>query len=623
MRFPDADAPQDPVAGPSSVGLDHPVVTNGAGSSSSHTNGFTNGAVKSNGHSKQSSASAAGRTVPRVVLPGTSLYPDEPDLDREEFMRLVIQSLRDVGYHESAATLEAESGYAMESPQVAEFRQYISEGQWAKAENVLGVLGVGLHDPEHLPDAKFLINEQKYLELLEAQRTTDAVYVLRNEIAPLGVDTEKLNQLSSLIMCAKPSELRDRAQWDGAAGNSRRILLDNLHRYIHPSIMVPPRRFATLLHQAHEYQRQQCIYHNTPSTSSGYSLFADHQCDKTTFPRITTTILEVHTNEVWVLEWSRSGNLLASSSADKMVIIWGQRPATDSSSMVEWEKRHSLLHPYGVISMAWSLDDSVLVTGSENHIKMWNTKTGVCVRTLEEHSEPVTSLIWLPDNSGFFSAGLDLKIISWSIDGSRKEVWAIAPVRIASMVLTPDCTRFVVIGLRERSPLEGRPEGETGAGSTTSAPPPKDEHRMLVYDLDSKRIESSLPFEGELTSLSVSRDSHCALVNSSPDDIQLWDLHASRLVRRYTGQRQSTDIIRSCFGGIENNFIVSGSEDGNVYIWHRDTGVLLEVLEGHGAGSVNCVAWNPRNDRMFASCSDDHSIRIWESADVLDGPVRR
>jgi hypothetical protein len=43
---------------------------------------------------------------------------------------------------QSAAALEAESGYSMESSEVAQFKQYILDGLWSKAEASLTRLGL-------------------------------------------------------------------------------------------------------------------------------------------------------------------------------------------------------------------------------------------------------------------------------------------------------------------------------------------------------------------------------------------------------------------------------------------------------------------------------------------------
>ena len=96
------------------------------------------------------------------------------------------------------------------------------------------------------------------------------------------------------------------------------VMLD----YIPSAIMIPQRRFSTLLHQARLYQRQRCVYHNLPMNSSSFSLYSDHRCNKSDFPRITTTILEVHKDEVWNIKWSHDGAYLASASKDKSAIIW-------------------------------------------------------------------------------------------------------------------------------------------------------------------------------------------------------------------------------------------------------------------------------------------------------------
>lgn len=136
--------------------------------------------------------------------------------DREEVTRLLIQGLGDLGYHNSASRLSQESGYEVESPAVAAFRNAILQGQWPEAEALLfgvdseadgGGVSISNGYSHHIeglrlavdadPDSmRFSIREQKYLELLEKKETTTAIMVLRHELQPLRQDISRLDHLS-------------------------------------------------------------------------------------------------------------------------------------------------------------------------------------------------------------------------------------------------------------------------------------------------------------------------------------------------------------------------------------------------------------------------------------------
>ena len=207
--------------------------------------------------------------------------------------------------------------------------------------------------------------------------------------------------------------------------------------------------------------------------------------------------------------------------------------------------------------------------------------------------DSVTSCAWLPDSERFVSGSIDKHIYMWHLDGRCIRHWKGS--RINDLAISRSGKWMV---------------------STSN------EKKFHLYDLV-KDTEIAVQEQESIISLCLSKHSDMLLVNLQNQKIHLWDLNdffasngaislPTEPVRRYRGQheKQGRYVIRSCFGGSNETFVVSGSEDSQVYIWHQQKGDLLKVLSGH-SGTVNAVTWNPADPCTFASASDDHSIRIW------------
>ncbi|KAJ3021612.1 hypothetical protein HKX48_008181 [Thoreauomyces humboldtii] len=144
---------------------------------------------------------------------------------QDELVRLMVQSLQGMGLRESADALQSESGLSLESPVVSAFREGVLSGDWDKVMRALPSLDINSRD---IQIVRFMLLEQRYLEALEAGTMAVALEVLRQDLSPMEMNTKRIHQLASFMMCADAATLRSRAGWDGAQGISRTELLQKL-----------------------------------------------------------------------------------------------------------------------------------------------------------------------------------------------------------------------------------------------------------------------------------------------------------------------------------------------------------------------------------------------------------
>jgi len=539
--------------------------------------------------------------------------------ERRELILVLLQTLSSLGLQSAKEKLEQESGIILEIEPVKKLHRAMLSGEWDDVPRLFDQLG-----SEATPVARgfrLLAGEQKYTEELSRGDHSAALKTLREDLAPAAWDAAseaRVHRLALLFLSPKEKlvwpALRDRRVkrslgdeetilWRGPDGlqAARVAVWEQVQSLLPPSLVVPPHRLADLLTQALRYQEMHCLYHtdgqlqtrghttahhahaqgpalDARTPLSQFSLLHDHSCTQTSLPTKCVCRLEKHFDEVWFVSVSNSGKHIASSSKDKTLIVWDAEPPCGVAAVL-------IGHSEACSYLAWSPDDSYLASGSNDRtVRLWSPPSAQCVRVFAKHVESVTSVCWM-DDEHFLSAGFDKVIYLWHVTGTEVHRW-VFPSRIQDTGVTGG--RWLLVVNADRN--------------------------IKVIDLQTRKDVFALPESDPVTSICASRLSNQVLVNISAQApvIRLWDLQERRVRQRYFGHLQGRFVVRSAFGGPQEQFVVSGSEDSQVYIWHRHFGSLLEVVGGH-ASTVNCVCWPHLGAgcRFLLSASDDHTLRVW------------
>ncbi|KAK1938397.1 WD domain, G-beta repeat containing protein [Babesia divergens] len=523
---------------------------------------------------------------------------------KSQLLRIVMQLLLDMGYSETVDTLQKESGCIYQCPRITRLEEVIRSGNMKEARCHLSQLKI----PSDIRMAcVFLCSQQSFAAALHRNDTKRALEILRDDLSPSAFDedTQRRVQLCASLLGYPSVEhaLKTELHWE--AESSLRNLWTYIQHLISPKLCLPPNRLLALLHQALELQELYCTNHCDPGTPGAVpSLYEDHHCEGANVPARCIARIDGHVDEVWDIALSPNEKYLATAGMDKCILLWHATSPFDR--IHTWEG-----HASTVIAVNWSYDSTLCASlSSAGCILLWTPGQSTPLARIETDVVTHMFLQWIPGRWSLLT-GADVQLILYDVH--KLDLDANTP--------TTDCqaegeasdhpqyrikvANTLSVELRIRS-LTVNKDGTIALFSTPDC---------MLHVMDLRNFTELPPIKesAAITMLTCSSLHNQVLVSVAGQhpSLRLWDLDERRLIQTYHGHREERYILKSAMGGPGECYVVSGSEDSQIYIWNKLLGTLISVIGAHSS-TVNAVAWSTTPNAPLFSASDDGQIAVWE-----------
>ncbi|XP_072761358.1 DDB1- and CUL4-associated factor 8 [Anoplolepis gracilipes] len=306
--------------------------------------------------------------------------------------------------------------------------------------------------------------------------------------------------------------------------------------------------------------------------------------------------LNEHQGCVNALNFNEKGNLLASASDDLAVVIW------------DWatgKKRHWFMsgHTRNMFQAKWlplDMEYLMVTCARDGQVRLLDLEHNTSQR-LAAHRGPSHKLAVHPEIPHIvLSAGEDARVFSIDIRESKPSRLLVvkegsSEVQLYSIHSNPFNSNEFCVGGRS--------------------------HYVRVYD----RRKVSTPLS-KLCPDRLTRNKHahvtCAVYNHNgteilasynDEDIYLFDRLSSPHIdyaNRYQGHRNSATVKGVNFFGPKSEYIMSGSDCGNIFIWDKNTAAVVQWMTGDEQGVVNCLEGHPHIP-VLATSGLDYDVKIW------------
>ncbi|KAG0374437.1 hypothetical protein BGX24_010402 [Mortierella sp. AD032] len=276
-------------------------------------------------------------------------------------------------------------------------------------------------------------------------------------------------------------------------------------------------------------------------------------------------------------------------------------------------------------------DGYKVISGSrDTTIKIWDIRSGDCIRTYSGHTASVLCLQY--DETRIVSGSSDTSILVWDLESGQilqrldGHVDSVLSVRFEKdIVVSCSKDRSVKIWKISTGQLLRTLRGHRAAVNAvqfspeSAAPSPFPGSPRLVVSASGDKTIKVWSFEtGKcLQTLEdhargiacIQFEGNVVVSGSSDQTIRIWDLSTGKCVQILTGHEGLVRTLQFAGGRI-----ISGSYDETIKVWDQASGQLLIDLGGHS----HRVFKLQFDDTKIVSCSQDQKIIIWDFAVGVD-----
>ena len=131
--------------------------------------------------------------------------------------------------------------------------------------------------------------------------------------------------------------------------------------------------------------------------------------------------------------------------------------------------------------------------------------------------------------------------------------------------------------------------------------------RVRVYDLRFGKMTSDYVGE-QVTCSTFSGDEQCVLVSVLRSALLLMDRASGEMLNEFSGHVNRTYAIANCMNR-ESSEVITGSEDGNVYIYDLVEATCKQKLPHANDKTVHSLSYHPAEARLLSA--QEQSVYLW------------